>query len=335
MKISEYFKPKTLVYTGEHIKEKTTIKRIEYAKDSYKVFEDIKKSETNQYIEVVGLNNLDMIKELSEVFSIDGFVMEDILNVKQRNKIERVGDYIFASFSLIYHDQDKLNKEYMSLILKDKVLITFHETEPTYLKSLETLLQEYQELKSNDIDFLFYQLLDIITDDHLNSYDIFDHKMNKFEEEILETKKLGQDEFYVLRKNILQLKNMSTPIYEQLIVILKTSDDIFTKTTLKYFDDLLDHMNRLDQKLNHLRDMMKTLLDLDMNNQSTRMNKIMSTLTLFSAIFIPLSFLTGFFGMNFVYFEVLSFEYAITIFTAICFLIAGVMLYIFKKNHWF
>ena len=94
-------------------------------------------------------------------------------------------------------------------------------------------------------------------------------------------------------------------------------------------------MNRLDQKLDNLRDLMKTLLDLDLNNQSTRMNKIMSTLTLFSAIFIPLSFLTGFFGMNFVYFEVLRIEYAVLFFTGICILIAAAMLYIFKKHRWF
>jgi magnesium transporter len=235
----------------------------------------------------------------------------------------------------MYHEQGELRKDYMSLVLKNDVLITFHETEPEYLMPLEVLIKDYQELRKNNVDFIFYQILDLITDDHLASYDIFDFEMNLFEEEILETKRLGQDEFYVLRKNILKLKNMTTPLYEQLKDLLKNSDHLFSKITLKYFDDLLDHMNRLDQKLNHLRDMMKNMLELDMNNQSTRMNKIMSTLTLFSAIFIPLSFLTGFFGMNFVYFNLLSFEHAILVFTSICITIAGVMIYIFKKNRWF
>lgn len=335
MKITDYFKPKSLVYTGQFVDQKTTIKRIVYDIDKFEEFDDIQKIEGKQYIKVIGLNNLDRMKELFDTFSIDGFITEDILNVNQRNKIQVVGDYIFASFSLMYHEQGELKRDYMSLVLKNNVLITFHEREPEYLVPLETLIKDYQELRKNDVDFILYQILDLITDDHLASYDIFDFEMNLFEEEILETKRLGQDEFYVLRKNILQLKNMTTPIYEQLKDVLKTPDHLFSKVTLKYFDDLLDHMNRLDQKLNHLRDMMKTMLELDMNNQSTRMNKIMSTLTLFSAIFIPLSFLTGFFGMNFVYFKLLRFEYAILVFTGICFTIAGIMLYIFKKNRWF
>lgn len=335
MKLADYFKPKSLIYTGQFIDEKTHIKRYVYDEKMFEVYEDVKQVEGKQYIKVVGLNDLEKMTELFEMYSIDGFITEDILNVNQRNKIQSVNDYIFASFSLMYHEQDELKKEYMSIILKKDVIITFHEREPEYLLPLETLIKEYKELRKNDVDFIFYQILDIITDDHLASSEIFNDQMNLFEEEILETKRLVQDEFYVLRKNILQLKNMSTPIYTQLKDELKNPNHIFTKITVKYFEDLLDHMDRLDQNLIHLRDVMKTMLELDMNNQSTRMNKIMSTLTLFSAIFIPLSFLTGFFGMNFVYFDILSFEYAIAIFTGICLLIAGIMIYIFRKNHWF
>ncbi|BCR36447.1 CorA family divalent cation transporter [Mariniplasma anaerobium] len=335
MKITDYFKPKSLVYTGQYVDQETKFKRIVYDVDKYEVYDDLVKTEGKEYIKVVGLNDLDKMKELFDMYAIDGFIMEDILNVNQRNKIQAVGDYIFASFSLMYHEQEEVRKEYMSIILKKDVIITFHETEPEYLLPLETLIKEYKELRKNDVDFIFYQILDLVTDDHLASCDIFDFEMNLFEEEILETKRLGQDKFYVLRKNILQLQNMTTPLYQQLEDVLKDPDHIFSKVTVKYLDDLIDHMNRLEQKLNHLRDMMKTMLDLDMNNQSTRMNKIMSTLTLFSAIFIPLSFLTGFFGMNFVYFGLLELENAIFFFAAICLAIAGIMLYIFKKNHWF
>ena len=92
------------------------------------------------------------------------------------------------------------------------MIITFHEKEPEFLLPLETLIKEYKELRKNDVDFIFYQILDIITDDHLASCDIFDYEMNLFEEEILETKRLVQDEFYVLRKNILQchLRNLTS-----------------------------------------------------------------------------------------------------------------------------
>jgi len=335
MKISDYFKPKSLVYTGDYKNEQTLIHRYVYDKDKVDEFDDIKPCDKKQYIQVIGLSNLAVINEIKEAFNIDEFVVEDILNVNQRNKIEKVGDYIFAAFSLMYQDKGQIKKDYMSLIFSEKVLITFHESEPLFLSPIKTLLHEYEELKINHLDFLFYQILDLITDDHLNIYDFFETEMNRFEDEILETKQIDQDDFYKVRKQIIQLKNLTYPLYDHLEMMLKLDLPIIRQSSKKYFDDLIDHMYRLDLRINQLRDMMKTLLDLDINNQSNRMNRIMSTLTLFSAIFIPLSFLTGFFGMNFIYFDILSYEHAVIIFAGVCILIAGVMIYIFKKHRWF
>jgi magnesium transporter len=124
-------------------------------------------------------------------------------------------------------------------------------------------------------------------------------------------------------------------MYEQIEKLIAYEHVLVTKDSLHYFDDLRDHLKRLDQKLYQSRDMMRQLLDLHMNNQSTKMNKIMSTLTLFSAIFIPLSFLTGFFGMNFHYFEALDYRYAVLVFIVVCVVIAGGMFLFFKKRRWF
>lgn len=334
MKITNYFKPKTMVYTGSHIQQKTTITRYVYDAKTYEEHQDLKK-EDKQYIKVVGLNEISKIEEIKTVFSIDEFIMEDVLNVNQRNKIEKVGDYIFASFSLMYKEQEEVKKEYMSLVFNQEVLISFHEKEPSFLAPITQLLSEYKDLKQGPIDFLFYQILDLITDDHLDIYDTFESQMSAFEDEILETKQVDQDAFYKLRKQILQLKNITNPLYDHLDKILKLDIDLIGVQTKKYYDDLLDHMHRLDNRLNQLRDLMKTLLELDMNNQSARMNRIMSTLTLFSAVFIPLSFLTGFFGMNFIHFGILNYENAVLIFAGLCLMIALIMIYIFKKHRWF
>ena len=96
----------------------------------------------------------------------------------------------------------------------------------------------------------------------------------------------------------------------------------------------MDHLKRLDHQLAQSTEFMRQLLDIHMNNQSNQMNKVMTTLTLFSAIFIPLSFLTGFFGMNFVHFEVLEFDYALEVFIFLCIALAVGMIYLFKKKKW-
>lgn len=335
MKITDYFKPKTMVYTGEHVEQKTKINRFVYHKDRFDKYDDVKLEDDQQYIQVVGLNDIKIMEEIKEMFSIDGFIMEDILNVHQRNKIEYGDEYIFASFSFFHKDEKEIRKRYMSIYVSEKVVFTFHEKEPNFLSPLEVLIKEYQELKTNRSDFMFYQILDLITDEHLDILDNLDDQMNAFEEQIIEAKQIDEEDFYVLRKRVIQLKNMTSPIYEQLVELLKKQHVIMSKQVKSFYHDLIDHMSRLDQKLNHLKDMMRTLLDLNMNHQSTRMNKIMSTLTIFSAIFIPLSFLTGFFGMNFVHFGVLQYQHAVIIFISVCVLVAGMMVYIFKKHKWF
>lgn len=335
MKITNYFKPKTMVYTGEHVEQQTKINRFVYHKDRFDKFNDLSLEDDQQYIQVIGLNDISVMKNIKAMFQIDDFIMEDILNVHQRNKIEYSDEYIFASFSFFSHDENKIVKNYLSMYVKNKIVITFHEKEPKFLAPLEVLIKEYQDLKANASDFMLYQVLDLITDDHLDILEMFEEQMNDFEEQIMEAKQVDEEAFYLLRKRVIQLKNMTSPIYDHLDQLIKKGHSMMNKHVMVYFNDLIDHMNRLDLRLNHLRDIMRTLLDLNMNHQSTRMNKIMSTLTIFSAIFIPLSFLTGFFGMNFVHFGVLTYQHAVLIFISVCLLVAGIMIYIFKKHKWF
>ncbi len=337
MKLENYYKPKSMVYTGKYQNTSTKIYHYQYDKDTFIENEAFKGLvDHKSYVQVVGLNDVDLLKKIKDTYQIEPFVMEDILNVAQRNKFEYTEKYIFTSFNILYFDDNKkINKDYMSMLYLNDTVLTFHETKPQYLESLIPLLKDYQELKSHQSDLLFYHILDIITDEHLEVFDQLDHSLAIFEEEVLESRDMEQEAFYLIRKQMLQLKNIISPMYEQLDKMLSRKLPIIYPNHQSYFEDLKDHLQRLESKLNQSRDMMRQLLDLHMNNQSTKMNQIMSTLTLFSAIFIPLSFLTGYFGMNFHEFSALDQPFGVIIFTVICVLIALGMLVFFKKKKWF
>ncbi|HAX02376.1 MAG TPA: hypothetical protein DHV05_02855 [Acholeplasmataceae bacterium] len=336
MNLSSYIKPKSMIYTGEHHDVPVTI--IHYAYDEKDVhITDSIKSDTKykHYIQVIGLSNTKIIEGLKEVYPIDPLVLEDVLNVNQRTKIELKGNYVFAVLNLEYLYHGEVKDDYMSLVMFENTIISFHETEPFFLQSLQVLFNEHHELRERSVDYLLYQILDMVTDNHLDIYDILDEQINHFEESIIENENIKQDEFYMMRKAMLNLKNHVTPTYEQLDKAMNRKNDMFRTDNQPYYDDLMDHLQRLDTRITQSREQMRNLLDLDMNNQSTKMNKIMATLTLFSAIFIPLSFLTGFFGMNFVHFGVLTYEHAVIIFTIICALIMIGMIFFFKRKKWF
>lgn len=331
-----YFKPKSMVYTGKYIEQETTIKHIQYDSDHFLTFDTFKPQNMyKNYIQVIGLTNIDLIKKIQDEYHIDAMIIEDILNVNQRVKIEYQADYIFATLHNRFISKDMIKADYLSVYVFENTVITFHETNPVYLDDLIPLLKDYEDVKAASVDLLFYHILDLMTDYHIELLDYLDHKTIAFEENILESKPFEQAEFYLLRKRMLQLQSIISPMFEQIEKMLQRKVPMLTEYSLHYFDDLRDHLKRLDNKLFHTRDMMRQLLDLHMNNQSTKMNRIMSTLTLFSAIFIPLSFLTGFFGMNFHYFEALDYRYAILVFILACFIIAGGMFFFFKRRRWF
>lgn len=335
MKFKDYFTPKSMIYTGEHKDIKTTIKHYQYNANELIITNDYEKKEGfKHYIQVIGLSEVEKIMALKDIYPVEPLILEDVFNVYQRNKIDDRKDYIFAVFHVSFV-KDAVKEDYMSLLFFKDTIITFHEKEPECLEALYPLFESYPELRERSSDFLFYQILDIITDRHIDLMEYNQLITEQIEEEILEYKSVDQEAFYQMRKSLLKLKSNVTPILNQIDKIIQSPKGHITIDQQPYFDDLKDHLSRLDERLNDARELMRHLLDLHINNQSNKMNEIMKTLTLFSAIFIPLSFLTGFFGMNFVHFDVLEYEHAIMIFVGFCFVLALMMLYLFKRMNWF
>ena len=334
MGFKDYFIPKSMVYTGEYQDIKTILNVFKFNHEGTSLSNAYTLDQKDkQYIQVIGLSDTKIIEKLGSDFGIDALVLEDILNVHQRDKIEQYQNYIFGVFRIKYLKDKRIQESYMSLVMFENIIISFHETEPEYLSQVPMLLEKHKDLRNNTIDYMFYQILDIITDHMLDVNEYLEDQMSTIEEEIIESQTSDQESFYLIRKHLLKLKNSVTPIYEQLLELMKDTR-LINQSNKPYFDDLLDHLRRLDNLLNQSRELMRHLLDLNMNNQSNKMNKIMTTLTLFSAIFIPLSFLTGFFGMNFVHFGILNYPQAVGIFVGFCILVSAVMIYIFKRSKW-
>ena len=330
------FRSKKPVYTGMHDNVPTRITHYHYEATSLKMSNSFKPLPlAKHYIEVVGLHDVDKVSSIKEYLPIDNLMLEDVFNVRQRSKIEWRDGVLFGVFHLNRLHQDTLVEDYMSLVMTKDTLVTFHETAPFFKETLHNLFQTDLTLKQSTPDYLMYIILDMVTDEHLVVYDHLDAQASVVESLLLESGKVDQETFYHLRKQFLKLKQCVTPTLEQLERALNKNTVLFHQENRLYFEDLQDHLIRLDSHLSQERELMRHLLDLHINNQSNRMNRIMTTLTLFSAIFIPLTFLTGFFGMNFVHFDILAYEHALIVFIGACALVALFMVWLFKRMKWF
>ena len=335
MKIKDYFTPKSMVYSGKHQNRKTEIKHYHYNEDDVYVSDDLTiNPEYKSYIQVIGLTNTDHISKIKNMFKIDGFIFEDVFNVMQREKIDVREDYIFSVVHSLFKKDNLYQKEYMSMLCLEGIVISFHEYEPWYLATSIDALESYDEIRKRTSDFLFYHILDLITDNHMDVFDDLNDRMNQFEDITLSEQILPQDKFFQTRKIFIRLKNNVFYLMASLESMLEQKSAFVKEVNLGFYHDLIDHLSRLDTQINLSRENIRNLVDVNINNQSNKMNRIMTTLTLFSAIFIPLSFLTGFFGMNFVHFGVLEYRYAVWIFLSICILVIGFMIWFFKKRDW-
>jgi magnesium transporter len=335
MKIIDYITPKSLVYSGKHTQKETVIRHFQYNENELIESNDLKRRNGyKSYIQVIGLNDVEKIKEIQQLHQIDDLIIEDILNVAQGEKIDVMENYLFSVIHALFYVNNQFIKEYMSMICLENTVITFHEDDPWFLDASIDTLKEYKALRKKTSDFLFYQIMDLITDNHIEVFNHLSSVINEFEDITLNDNNLPQEEFYRVRKSFVRLKNNVYYLLEALNRLLKKSHHLIQKDNIEYYNDLIDHLSRLDGQVNLSRENLRNLVDVNINNQSNRMNQIMTTLTLFSAIFIPLSFLTGFFGMNFVHFEVLSYQNAVWIFILFCVLLIVFMIWFFKHKKW-
>ncbi len=329
--------PGTVYYTGVGSLP-TTIKKILYKKDQIVINEKVE--DANEYVEWIQVNGLQdsdtILKEL-EKLNVDSMITEDIFNLNQRAKIEEIDNGLFAIIFTSDISKPDFAREYFSVLMVGKTVITFIDADSTTLVPIEKrIIENKGKIRSMDAAYLFYSIIDTLVDVDI----IFEHDITKLmienEDLIMEDKLDSLDKLHVIRREILFMRSSISSLMDSVIELkIKTNNADSIKSIRKYYLDLLDHLFRLNQRLNVHWEEIKSLYDVYMNNLSDRTNSIMKTLTIFSAIFIPLSFLAGVFGMNFDSMTIFRSQYGVFIFIAACLAIVLFMIVFFKRRKWF
>lgn len=333
--------PKSLIYTG-NVYIDTTIETVTFSEEHMsEVIGHNADTSKNQWVQVIGLTQEKKIIELCEKYGIDPLIVEDIFNVNQRSKIEWKNDTLFAVIKSakintnIDAVKNPIAHDYISFILQGTTLITFHEMDDHVFDVLyERLKDPNSYVRKHSVDYLYYRMLDNLIDNATEVEQEISMTTNVLEERILALKKADQATLYQSRKELIYLKSAIDPIAKEFAKRF-FKHDLFGAETQELFLDLEDHIIRLSDNIVSEKEALRNLLDLHMNNVSYHMNNIMKTLTIFSAIFIPLSFLAGVFGMNFIHFDFLTNPNGMVYFILFCISLAIMMLVYFKWKKWY
>lgn len=336
--------PGTLNYNGEYQEVEILVELIYYDEDFVEkvIINDIDKlkdiiSDDKKYwINIIGLHDIDLIQTVGKMFKIHHVDLEDIVHISQRSKIEINDDYLFSIFKMIYLKSEEIVHEHLSVFIKDNVLITFQETPGDVFDTIRQRLDNNLGIvRKKSINYLFYSLIDALVDNHFPIMNQISINFNSVEMEIIDQGQTEMEKIYKLRKELVYLSNAILPIKDAIHSFTRNNSQYFTKDINPYYLDVMDHLNQINDTLKAYREMINSLHEVQMANVSNDMNETMMTLTIFSAIFIPLSFLAGVFGMNFGYIPGLESDVAFTYFVISCIVIAVSMLTFFKVRKWY
>lgn len=293
-----------------------------------------------QWYNVVGLHDSTFMREVAERLNVHPLAMEDVMNTGQRAKFEEFNEHLFITLKMLQFDQEKLlvTTEQVSFIFNRDYLITFQEEPGDTFDPIRRRLENPNGMiRKNGPGFLAYALIDSIVDNYIYLIESIGEKVDDLELKVLENKEkdlLQQINAY--KRELHFIMKVTKPVRDLVLQLQRSQTDLMDMETARpYITDLEGLITHAIESAETYRTLLTDYLNLYHSSMSTKMNDIMKVLTIFSAIFIPLSFFAGVYGTNFQHFPELEYRYSYPIFWGFMLLIALTMLWFFKRKDWF
>ncbi|MFX1257515.1 MAG: magnesium/cobalt transporter CorA [Promethearchaeota archaeon] len=337
--------PGTLLYMGERTIEKEKIIIIDYNEEVYQKSE-INKIESNlkefndsiiRWINIYGIGQVEVIETLGKQFNLHPLLLEDVLNPQQRPKIENFTNYLFVVLKILRWSKEdkKIISEQISFVLGKNYVISFNESNNDLFNPIvERISNSKGRIRVMGADYLIYALIDVIIDNYFIIIEKIGRRLDEIEEQLIEDPKT--ETLYAIHQIKRELIALRKLIWPSRAVIngLQREELFMNQATLIYLRDLYDHIISIVDTFENYRDVISSMLEIYLSSLSNKMNQIINVLTIISTIFIPLSFLAGLYGMNFLYMPELSHPWGYPILLIVMASIAISMFLFYKKKKW-
>ncbi|MDI4644652.1 magnesium/cobalt transporter CorA [Cohnella hashimotonis] len=277
--------------------------------------------------------DVDDLVVLQPLFGIHDLAVEDCLTEEeQRPKLEVYESHYFLVINSIRFDDEEIFLRSLNVFLGRHYLITVTRQKINELRSIKPILWE-QEV--NSADRLMYHLVDIVVDNYFSVGDRIEARIEQLEEDILmHTKKSHLTEIIGLRSEILWLKKVLGPQRDVIATLNKRDLRLIDHQLQKYFIDIHENAVKIYETFETYRDLMGNLREAYQSSVANRANEIMRVFTALTTIFMPLTFLTGVYGMNFDYIPGMHDQYGSVVLLCIMIGLGFGMFYIFRKKDW-
>lgn len=339
--------PGMLVHIGDKKTDKITITLIEFDIEgrfikkpdiTLEALQKDKNPEAITWVNVSGLHDTELIGEIGRFYNLHPLLIEDILNTDQRPRMELHDDMIYIVLKMLHWQENKtaVEIEQVTLFLGKNFVLTFEEEHDDIFDPLrQRLSKEKSRLRTYGSDYLAYAILDTIVDNYFLILEHISEQLVELEDEVItrptpETLDTIQD----IKRELLWIRKAVWPLREAIGRLSHGDIALFDQNTLIYIRDVYEHVIQIIDSVETFRGLASSLLDIYLSSVSNKMNEVMKVLTVIATIFIPITFLTSLYGMNFHFMPELDWPFAYPLLWIIILTTSAALLYYFRRRDW-
>lgn len=275
---------------------------------------------------------------LTDIFTFHPLAVEDCLSTVPNPKIDDYGGYLYVVIHGINADalkRDELETHDLDIFLGKNYLVTFHKG---YFRSIESVMERCRKnpaLLQGDSESLMHKIIDALVDNYLPIIDELGEKVDELEREIIaRASQQVLNKLFALKKDILYLRRIINPQREILRNMAGGEHKQICFECSLHFKDVYDHLFMISELIESYRDTLSGAMEAYLSVVSNRLNEVMKVLTIIATILMPLTLITGIFGMNFDNIPLVKSSYGFSVTMGIMGIVVLAMLWFFKKKGW-
>lgn len=302
-------------------------------------------TESVSWVDVQGLGSEDVLLRLGKVFDLHPLMLEDVVNVPQRPKVEEYPDQLLliVRMATLKEDGRSFTSEQVSFILGKNHLLTVQE-EPEYDcfgPVRDRIRTNRGIIRCQKVDYLAYSLIDAIIDGFFPVLEAYGEIIEALEEEVVSNpNRQTLQKIHDLKRELLGLRRAVWPQRDAINSLIRDGNPLISPEVRIYLRDCYDHIVQVLDMIETYRELASSLMDIYVSSVGNKMNEVMKVLTIISTIFIPLTFIAGVYGMNFDTNQPgnmpeLEQPYAYVICWAVMIAIAAGLIFFFQRRGWF
>lgn len=274
--------------------------------------------------------------DLAREFGFHPLAIEDCRHPHQRPKIDEYSGYYFiVVYEAEMNDECQLELRELNIFLGSNYIVTVHSQPIRAIEIAQKRWRNWTDLAERRTGLITYLLIDPIVDDYLSLLDRLSDRLEDLEEQIFDDfRPEALEEIFRVKKQLLFMRRAVSPVREVFNTLLKRDQPIFSRETMVYFQDVYDHLIRVVEAIDMLREIVASTMDAYLSVSGNRLNKVMKQLTSISAILMSITLVSSIYGMNFRFMPELGMRFGYTGALSAMLIIGLALYFYFRKINW-